>query len=490
MSKKPNILKNYILNSTLTALNIVYPLITYPWVNRILGPEKIGLVNWAVSIVSYFLLIAGLGIPIFGIREIARYQNNKQKRTEVLGELIGTTISASVLCTIALGIIVVFSPTMSNEFSLFCVVGLSIIINAFSVDWYFMGMENYFFITVRSIVVKSLTLVAFFLFVREESDYVTYAFISMIATSGSNLINIVSLVKAKELVGIKFTGFVSVVKKAGILFFVSLAISVYASGNITVLGYLASKREVGYFTTSFKILQLSLAFLSSLVGVLLPRLSNSYQNEQIEEYHRTIALGFSGLLRLIYPIFVGMLFLASEMVGVIGGAEFVPSIAILMLLSPVVIVSGVSNFVTNLIFIATGKERKVLVAALLGGVTCIALDFIFIPSLGGFGAGIAFLCAEVIIMTFYIFNIERHLGIMLIKNLFGKHTLSAILMGGVVFFVRDIFENVVVSLFSAIVIGALSYVVLMTAVFRDALVIDMLQRILKRKKNAEETGRG
>ena len=480
-NRRPNILKNYILNAILTSLNIVYPLITYPWVNRVLGPEKIGLIGWATSIASYFVLIAGLGIPIFGVREIARFQNDDNRRRQVLGSLVGTSIVSSSLCAALFIVLVSLSSEMSSELYLFSIISISIFINAFSVDWFFMGVENYKFITIRSVVVKLITLIFLFSFVREEKDYVIFALISVIASSGANLINIISLIRSGELKRVRFFNVLLVAKKAGVLFLISLSISVYMSGNITVLGYLATKKEVGFFTTAFKMLQLSLSFLSALVGVLLPRLSNTYQTEDKDEFYRTFSKGLDGALRLAFPMFVGMWILADDIVQVIGGDEFAESVPILRLLSPIVLVSGLSNFLTNLVFIATGQERRVLVASIVGGILCIVMDVLFIPSWGGYGAALAFLIAEISILAFYGIIIESDFRTIVLKSLMGRYVFGVMTMGVAVYFVKEIPVNSVYSLIISILTGVIVYCTSML-VIKDKITLELIDKVLKKEK--------
>jgi O-antigen/teichoic acid export membrane protein len=484
-SRRPNILKNYILNAILTSLNIIYPLITYPWVNRVLGPEKIGLIGWANSIASYFILIAGLGIPIFGVREIAKFQNDERERRQVLSSLVGTSIVASSLCTALFIALASFSSKMSPEIYLFLIISISIFINAFSVDWFFMGVENYKFITIRSIAVKLITLVFLFSFVREKEDYIVYALISVVATSGANLINILSLVHSGELRRVRFFNVLSVVKKAGVLFLISLSISVYMSGNITVLGYLASEKEVGFFTTAFKILQLSLSFLAALVGVLLPRLSNTYQTEDKDEFYRTFSKGLDGALRLALPMFLGMFILADDIVQVIGGDEFAESVPILKLLAPIVLISGLSNFVTNLVFIATGQERRVLVASIVGGIFCIGLDMVFIPKWGGFGAAVAFFIAEIAILVFYGFIIEADFRKIVLKSFIGKHALGVTAMAVAVYLVKEIPLRSLYSLLISILTGVVIYCSSMF-VMRDKIAVELVGKVFGKRRHGAE----
>lgn len=483
---KPSVFRNYLFNSLLTLANTLFPVLTYPWVNRVLGPEKIGVVNWASSIVSYFTMFAALGIPLYGMREIAKNRDKPEEKAEILNILVGTSLFMSVVCSAAFIATVWLVPSFSAEGRLFLVSGSLILVNAFSVDWYFQGMERYGYITARSIVFKVLTLGALLVFVRSNGDYWKYAAIMVIGTGGSNIVNFYSLLREGSIrkVSFRFGAIGRIAKDTYKLLLMNIAISLYVSANVIILGYLSPKTQVGYYSTAFRILQLCISFVSSLVVVLLPRMSRSSQQGDKREYIDSMRSGMDALLRLIYPILFGLALIAPEIVEVLGGEMFRPSIAILYIMTPIVAISGISNFLTNLAFIANRREGSVIIAACIGGVTSLILDIVLIPRLGGIGAGIAYLCAESAILAYYTAIVDGKLRVVMLSSLAGKHLASALAMCGAIISVKLLIPDPLISLFASILVGAVVYIGMMLIIMKDRYMLKLVASIVPARHGA------
>ena len=167
MKSVVSVKRNYIYNLLLTVMNVAFPLITYPYVSRILGPANIGKVNWAFSFVSYFIMISSLGIPVFGIREIAKWRHERESRSDIASNIIAFNFLTALLLTLPYFACVFLVDAIQAERQLFLIFGTTIFLNVFSLDWIYAGMESYGFITLRNACVKVLTLAGIFLLCPE-----------------------------------------------------------------------------------------------------------------------------------------------------------------------------------------------------------------------------------------------------------------------------------------------------------------------------------
>ena len=185
-----SIKKNIVWNVVRTAMNLAFPLITFPYVTRVLGPTSIGLINYASAIVAYFALFANFGFPIYGIREIAKNRNNR----EFLSDVSSGIFTSSLVFALIVGLIYVgYVVTFQQEYiALYIVLGLSIVLNSFSFEWFYQGLEDYKYITIRSFVIKLLSVIALFFLVRNENDVLYYAGLTTIAACANNIFNFIA----------------------------------------------------------------------------------------------------------------------------------------------------------------------------------------------------------------------------------------------------------------------------------------------------------
>lgn len=189
--KEPSIKKNYLYNTSLTLLNILFPLVTFPYVLRVLGPENYGKFGFAANMVGYLAILASFGLPVYGIKEIAKNREKGKNLSKTFSSLFLIGCITSLLSLSVFLVMMLFVDKMRDETYLFLVVGFTLILNAFSIDWFYQGLENYGFITLRSLIFKAVSLVLVFSVIHRSGDYVLYAGITVVALGGANVWNIV-----------------------------------------------------------------------------------------------------------------------------------------------------------------------------------------------------------------------------------------------------------------------------------------------------------
>ena len=279
-SLKTNVILNYI--NTITG--IIFPVITFPYASRILLPDGIGVVNFQISIINYIVLFTSLGIPLYAVKEIAKYRDNITIRNKTAVEI---TILSLLLCLfgyVAVALIGKLVPQIEANIALFYILSLTILFTALGVNWFYQAIEDFKFITTRAVLIRTIAAASLFLFVKDKSDLLIYGAITVGSTVGNNLINFIHLRKYIHLPtikGLKLNIFKHL-KPALRIFVLNLIISIYVQLNTIMLGFMDGDYAVGIYTAGNKIPHIILSLVTSMGAVLLPRCSNLVATGKIE----------------------------------------------------------------------------------------------------------------------------------------------------------------------------------------------------------------
>lgn len=367
--------KNIILNGINTVTGILFPVITFPYAARVLLPEGIGAVNFLNSIISYIVLLTSLGIPLYAVKEVAKYHDDKISRDKVTVEII---ILSTVLCLfgyIAVWILAKYVPQIHQQSSLFYILSLTIVFTSIGVNWFYQGIEDFKFITIRAIIIRTLAAAALFLFVKDASDLLIYGMITVGSTVGNNFINFIHLRKHISLKHLEFKQlhFLRHLKPSLHVFILNLIISLYIQLNSIMLGFMAGDDAVGYFTAGTKISHIGLTLIGSLGTVLLPRCSHLLKIGDKTAFGSIINKSLNLTLAIALPMAAGFMLLASQITLVFCGDEFQPAVIVLILNAPVVIFISLTNLMGIQILYPMDKINIVIFSVTVGAV----LNFIF-----------------------------------------------------------------------------------------------------------------
>ncbi|MFQ7289518.1 MAG: oligosaccharide flippase family protein [Lacrimispora saccharolytica] len=299
---------NFIMNSILMASSMIFPIITYPYVSRILQPEGIGTVSFANSVITYFSMFAQLGVPTYGIRACAKVRDDKEKLSRTVQEIMLINLVTCLIVYFAFGISLYLVPQFRQEKLLYVIMGSLILFNTIGVEWLYKGLEQYSYITVRSIIFKFIALIAMFLLIREKEDYIIYGGITIFAAAGSNVLNFINLRKYIFLRPVGAYDFRQHIKPISIFFAMSIATTVYTNMDNVMLGFIRGTTENGYYDAAVKIKNILVSFVTSLGTVLLPRVSYYIEIGEKKEFYRIAKKSFkfcvsdfSSTLHLFHP---------------------------------------------------------------------------------------------------------------------------------------------------------------------------------------------
>lgn len=385
---------NALLNGIKQCCAILFPLITFPYVSRILGSGGFGKYSFSASVTNYFVLLAALGIDTYAIREGAKVRADREKVSTFCSQIFSINVcSALVSLTLLAGVLLL--PKFQDYKPYILIQSTAMILAAVGTDWVNGIYEDYFYITVRYIAVQCICLGVMFLLVRSPEDLIPYCVVSVLASNGGKLINILHV---RKFVRIRFTFRMSVRKHLPsllVLFANAIAVSVYVNSDIIMLGFFESDAQVGIYSFVSKIYSLLKRLINAAIVVSVPRIAYLLKNEP-GEYEKYVKKVFSMLSMILLPVTVGMFFMSDTMIRIAGGQQYMAGDAALKILSAATLFAIYASLFTNCVLIVNGQEKKCLCATAWAAVTNVGLNFLLIPPMGMLGAAITTGIAEMV----------------------------------------------------------------------------------------------
>lgn len=477
---------NILLNGINTVTGIIFPIITFPYAARVLLPEGIGAVNFLNSIVGYIILFTSLGIPMYAVKEVAKYQDDKRQRDKTTVEII---ILSTILCLlgyVAVWLLGEFVPQIHKQSALFYILSLSIIFTGIGVNWFYQGIEDFKFITARAIIIRTLAAAALFVFVKDSSDILIYGMIVVGSTVGNNIINFFHLRKHLniQLVKIKDLEILRHLKPSLQVFILNLITSLYIQLNSIMLGFMSGDEAVGYFTAGTKISHVGLTIISSLGTVLLPHCSHLLKKGDLTGFNSIIRKSLNVTLALSWPMAIGLMVLAMPVTIIFCGTEFTESIPVLYLNAPVIIFISLTNVMGIQILYPKDKINIVILSVSGGAITNLVFNIFLIPQFGSIGAAIATLITEFAVLVIQVIAGRKYypFGVKDILNI--KYILSSLTMGLAVYIsVASIHSNAL-QLLVGLPVGVIVYYIIMLTT-KDQLALEMKQIVINKFRHAK-----
>lgn len=395
---------NAILNTLKTICSTIFPLITVPYATRILKAYNYGKVGTSNSIISYFLLIAMLGIVTYAQREGPAIRDSKEKFTMFASELFSINVYATIVSYICLFVLIYLSNKLKSYKPLLFIQSIQIILTTIGADWINTIYEDYFYVTIRYIIVQCVSLLLLFLFVRTPRDYLIYALIMSLATTGGNIFNVFYIRRYCKLRLLSLKKCSKHIKPIMKLFAVNITMTVYVSSDITILGLLIGNKDAGIYQLSAKIYTMIKQMLVAVFSVAMPRLSYYLGVENDESYINLLKNIFRSIVTLVFPLMAGLFILSPKLLMILGGKEFIIGDLSLKILSLATFASLFSYFFANCILVLFRKDNIFLIATMASACINVTLNFILIPIFSYNGAALTTLLAEIIMLFIVIYN--------------------------------------------------------------------------------------
>lgn len=382
------------MNAILTMSQFIFPLITFPYVSRILLPEGTGKVSFATSLIMYFSMFAQLGIPTYGIRACAKIRDNRKELTRTVQELLVINMVMNIVSYMTLFLALAFIPRLQADKPLYVIMSFTIILTSVGMEWLYKALEQYTYITIRSVIFKFIALIAMFLLIHEKSDYVIYGGITIFAASASNIFNLINVHKYIDLKPVGNYNFKRHFKPIGTFFAMACATTVYTNLDNVMLGFMTTDIDVGYYNAAVKIKNMLTSFVTSLGTVLLPRASYYVENGMIKEFKRITKKALSFVFLVTTPMLLYFILFAKEGIYFLSGSLYANSIVLMQWIMPTLLFVGITNILGIQMLVPLGKEKVVLYSEIVGGIVDVILNAMLIPHYASAGAVIGTLAAE------------------------------------------------------------------------------------------------
>lgn len=388
---------NYILNLINTGTQMLFPLITFPYVCRVIEADGIGQINFFQSIISYISLFTCLGIPMYAIREIARDRSDVVQMNRTAMEIL---LLHSMLTLVGYAIVAILCltvPQIQVNIPLFLILSLIIFFTAIGCEWFYQGIEDFKYITIRGLIIKTVSVVLLFIFVKSKTDLLYYGCYTVFGVLGGNIFNFFRLRKYIHRENIIFSELhiKRHVKPVLKVFSFSVVTSIYLQLNTVLLGFLMNALAVGYFAAATKVMQMLLTMSACLGSVMMPRASHLIAENKEDEFNRLIQKSYDFTLAIALPMTIGLIFCAPSLITALCGVKFEHSILPSQIIAPIILMVAISNVFGIQVLFPKGKINIVTLCCGIGAVADLILNLCLIPFFSYIGTSIAYLGAEV-----------------------------------------------------------------------------------------------
>lgn len=453
---------NFIMNLILTVSNFLFPLITFPYISRILLPEGTGKVAFAISVVTYFLMLAAFGVNSYGVRAIAQVRDNKLLLSKVTHEILIINIIAMCIVYILFFIILNSTPQLSIDYELFIITSSMILFSILGVEWLYRGLEQYQYITIRTIIFRIIALIATFLLVKEKNDYLVFAAITVFATVGSGIMNFINL---RKFISLRFIGkytFKNHLRPMLTFFLTSFAIAIYTTTDAAMLGFMTNDSEVGLYNAAIRIKAILLSIVTSLGVVLLPRLSYYIQNNMINEFNVALNKSINFIVVISLPVVLFFILFAEPTILILAGEQFLEAVVPLKIVTLTIIFVGITNILGMQILAPLNKEFLLLISVVIAACINITLNLLLIPKLASIGTSIAVVFAELVVLVIQLYMTRSHFNILFRGIEYGKIIFSLCLTWGISYFLYPMFHYyLIINLAIIAVVFGISYLLIL-----------------------------
>lgn len=451
-----HVFKNYLYNLLYQLLSMILPVLTTPYIVRVLQPDGLGQYNYSFSIISVILIFAQLGTNLYGQREIAYHQNDIEIRSRVFWEVIFIRLISSM----AMMLVYIYIALKLVEYTyLLLWMSLYIVSNIFDISWFYQGIENFRKIALRNILVKCTGAVLIFVFVNDPSDLILYTVILALSQVTGNLAMLVGVKKLIIHPSLHSLNVKRHLKPIIELFLPTVAVYVYTYVDKIFLGMLSTNLQVAYYSQAEKIIKMLMTILTSLGTVLLPHIATTITQKERSQIYNEISKAVASVLSLGLPMSIGVLFLSSRFIPWFLGESYIESIPIFSLLSPLIVVIGLASITGQAVLIPFSLQKEYSLSIFFGATVNVILNTILIPSFAGIGAAVGTVAAEVIVTSIQGYFVYKFANVnvfsILLQN--WEIVLSTTLMGTLLFIESKTLPFDHISMLVMIMTGLLAY---------------------------------
>lgn len=479
--KRDSIKKNFFYQATYQILILALPLITSPYVSRIIGAEGLGIYSYSYSVAYYFVLVSMLGILNYGNRAIAKVRDNQNALNREFSSIALLHIGLAVMSLI---IYIIYACLVARD-SLYAFIQIAYVLSGlFDITWFYFGIEKFKLTVMRNVTIKILTVLCVFLFVREADDTWKYCLIYAVSMLFSQIILWIPLKRYAQYVRPSRREICRHLKPMLILFIPTIAISLYKYMDKIMIGLISTKEQLGYYENSECIVKVATMITGSLGTVMLPQMSNLIAVKNMEKYYKYINYSMRYILILAYAMAFGLAGVASVFAPIFWGEKFRKCGVLIQILASTVPFVSFANIIRTQFLLPKERDLEYMRSVIIGAIVNLLFNLLLIGRCGALGAAIATVFAEVSVCVIQIFEVRKELQVK--KYIWNSvpFLLIGILMFCVVYFLGISFKHTIWTLFIQITSGAIIYIVLTAMLLwvqKDELLLASYRKIIKRR---------
>lgn len=468
-----SITANYIFNLLNTISGILFPLITFPYSSRILLAEGIGEVSFYQSIISYISLVVGLGIPLYAVREIARVRNDRKQLNVTTIEILSLHGITTLIGYLVIAILCFTVPKIQTDLPLFLLLSSSIFLTTIGCEWFYKGIEDFKYITVRGLIVRMIGMILLFTLVKTKNDILWYGITITLTSVGNSVFNFIRLRKYLHICNIdchRINPFKHL-KSVGITFLLVILSTIYITLNPVILGFMTDDVYVGYYYGGIKLFSLVFGIIDSLTAILLPRFSNLIAEGRDKEFAAVSQKVYSFTIGVSLPISTGLFFVSQYVIPILGGDSFIPAIGVSQILSALLILVGLSNVFGMQTLYPKGKVSIMVKVTLIACIVDLLVCFLAIPTFKHYGAAMGYLTAELVaVIGLYIMG-RKYISIKLFDKSIMHYLSATILMTLALYILQSLKWNNLLMCAVMVCTGAFIYI-LSLLLIKDSLIFE------------------
>lgn len=414
--------RNFFYSAFLTSANYIFPLLTFPYVTRVLGAANYGLCGFIDGIINYFILFSTMGIGVVGIREIASTKSERKQMSRTFMELFASTGIFTILSILLLIAATFLVPKLYEQKDLMFLGAFKVGFNFLLIEWFYKGIEDFRFITVRTLIVKCFYVVSVFCFVRSTDDYVTYYLLSVLMIAGNSVIN---MIYSRHWINFSFLAlkikrFWKPLVTYGVYAFLT---SFYTTFNVAYLGFVSTDTEVGYYSVATKLYSIFIAIITAFTSVMMPRMASLLAEKKTEDFRRMYVKSVEILSSVTIPAVIFAIVMAPQIVDFIAGNDYGGAIMPLRIVMPLMFIIGYEQIMIVQGLMPMRKDRTVLRNSMAGAAVGLGANVLLVSHLAAVGSAVVWLICEILILVLSQIAITHLIGVSFPFKRFGKNLL-------------------------------------------------------------------
>lgn len=475
-----SIKKNTLFSVVKSVMAIVFPLITFPYISRVLQPENVGKINFANSIVSYFALFASLGISTYATRECSKFKDNRNELSKVSSEIYSINIITTAVTYIALFISLMVVEKFADYRALILIQSLTILFATIGTDWINYAMGDLKYITIRTVLFQCISLVLMLLLVKSKADYFVYVCITVFASSAANIVN---YFYKRRFCHIKFTFEIKLkkhIKSITALFAMLIAQQVFTMSDTTMIGFFYDDTQVGLYTTALKVYNIVNQIVVSITCVVLPEISSQINCHHYEEIRKILRYSLHFICFVGIPCVIGLFFLSNEVVLLIGGSSYVGATPVLRVLSLTLLASFAGTYVLNVNILSFGKDKIALVSCVVPALFNLITNYIFIPRFGIIAAAFTTVASQLLVVLICLPFMDWKCNTRDVIFSIWKILISSVLLIVTCIICTNMFDGLFLRMCSCIVAGGAIYIISLY-ILKEELLYGFINAIIRRE---------